>query len=139
MFRNVILAALAVSSVVAHSNMFSPKPRENKDSEYTDSGQNACGFEGTDIPQENNFKRGDKVPVNCECLRFSRARHAIGIDAFCHTGWWNNHDGGFIKMALIKDMKDNVSAKDQELFLRNENSPYSSPCKSPSSINHVAV
>lgn len=100
MFRNVILAALAISSVVAHSNMFSPKPREDKDSEYTSSDQNACGFGGTDIPQENTFKRGDKVPVNW---------------------WWNNHDGGFIKMALIKDMKDNVSAKDQELFLRNEN------------------
>jgi hypothetical protein len=38
-------------------------------------------------------------------------------------GWWNNHDGGFIKMALIKKMEDNVDAKEQQYFLRNENSP----------------
>ena len=42
---------------------------------------------------------------------------------FCRLlGWWNNHDGGFVKMALIKTMEDNVSAKDQQYFLRNENS-----------------
>jgi len=50
----------------------------------------------------------------------------IRVDPFfCLLGWWNNHDGGFIKMALIKTMEDNVSAKDQQYFLRNENSEYS--------------
>jgi hypothetical protein len=101
MFKNVILAALlAASSVVAHSNMFYPTPRRNQDSEYVNSNQNACGFDGTDIPSENQFERGQKVPVKW---------------------WWNNHDGGFVKMALIKTMEDNVSAKDQQYFLRNEN------------------
>jgi hypothetical protein len=101
MFKNVILAALlAASSVVAHSNMFYPTPRRNQDSEYVSSDQNACGFDGTDIPSENQFERGQKVPVKW---------------------WWNNHDGGFVKMALIKTMEDNVSAKDQQYFLRNEN------------------
>lgn len=101
MFKNVFVAALlAASSVVAHSNMFFPTPRENRDSEYTSLDQNACGFGGTNIPDENNFQRGQKVPVKW---------------------WWNNHDGGFIKMALIKTMEDNVPAKDQAYFLRNEN------------------
>jgi hypothetical protein len=101
MFKNVIVAAvLAASSVLAHSNMFEPTPRKNQDSAYLSLNENACGFEGTDIPSENNFQRGQKVPVKW---------------------WWNNHDGGFIKMALIKTMVDNVSAKDQKYFLNNEN------------------
>jgi len=101
MFKNVIVAALlAASSVIAHSNMFQPTPRQNQDSAYTSSDQNACGFEGTDIPDENNFQRGQKVPVGW---------------------WWNNHFGGFIKMALIKVMEDVVPAKDQQYFLHNEN------------------
>jgi len=101
LYKNFIAAAfLAASSVVAHSHMFQPVPRKTSDSEYVSSDQNACGFEGTDIPAENVFKRGQKVPVKW---------------------WWNNHDGGFIKMALIKTMEDNVPAKDQQYFLRNEN------------------
>jgi hypothetical protein len=100
MFKLVLAAFLAASSVVAHSNMFSPTPRQNRDSAYESSDQNACGFDGTDIPEENNFQRGQKVPVKW---------------------WWNNHDGGFIKMALIKDMKDFVDKNDQELFTRNMN------------------
>jgi len=101
MFKNVILAALlTASSVVAHSHMFEPTPRVRQDSQYTSSDENACGFDGTDIPDENKFQRGQKVPVKW---------------------WWNNHDGGFIKMALIKTMEDNVPAKDQQYFLRNEN------------------
>jgi hypothetical protein len=101
MFKNVIVAALlAASSVVAHSNMHQPTPRKEQDSAYLSTNDNACGFEGTDIPDENNFQRGQKVPVQW---------------------WWNNHDGGFIKMALIKTMEDNVPAKDQQYFLRNEN------------------
>jgi hypothetical protein len=101
MFKNVFVAALlAASSVVAHSNMFSPIPRKNEDSAYTSSNENACGNEGTDIPDENHFQRGQKVPVKW---------------------WWNNHDGGFIKMALVKKIQDNVDAKEQEYFLHNEN------------------
>lgn len=69
MFKNVILAALlAASSVVAHSHMFQPTPRVKQDSAYTSSNENACGFDGTDIPDENVFQRGQKVPVKCECL-----------------------------------------------------------------------
>jgi hypothetical protein len=101
MFKNIFLPLLlAASSVVAHSNMYKPTPRRDQDSAYTSSNENACGFGGTDIPDENVFQRGQKVPVKW---------------------WWNNHDGGFIKMALIKTMVDNVSAKDQQYFLRNEN------------------
>lgn len=101
MFKNVILAALlAASSAVAHSNLFFPTPRNNVDSAYQSSDENACGFDGTDIPDENNFQRGQQVPVQW---------------------WWNNHDGGFVKMALIKTMEDNVPASDQQYFLRNEN------------------
>jgi len=101
MFKNAIVAALlAASSVIAHSNMFLPKPRQNQDSAYTSSDQNACGFDGTDVPDENNFQRGQQVPV---------------------AWWWNNHFGGFVKMALIKTMEDFVPTQDQQLFLRNEN------------------
>ena len=81
MFRNVIVAALlAASSVVAHSNMFFPTPRQNTDSAYQSSDENACGFEGTDIPDENNFQRGQKVPVNCEYRTVPPA--TMGIDPF---------------------------------------------------------
>lgn len=74
MFKNVILAALlAASSVVAHSNMFYPTPRRNQDSEYVNSNQNACGFDGTDIPSENQFERGQKVPVKCQSPIRSRS------------------------------------------------------------------
>ena len=121
MFRNVIVAALlAASSVIAHSNMFFPIPRQNKDSAYQSTDENACGYDGTDIPAENNFQRGQKVPVGCECLQSTRS--SISVHTFLCLGWWNNHDGGFIKMALIKTMEDNVPASDQQYFLRNENS-----------------
>jgi hypothetical protein len=82
MFKNVIVAVLlAASSVVAHSNMFEPTPRKNQDSEYTSSDQNACAFGGTDIPSENNFQRGQKVPVKCECL-YPLVFLASGADTF---------------------------------------------------------
>ena len=67
MFKNIIFAALlAASSVVAHSNMYKPTPRRDVDSAYQSSNENACGFDGTDIPDENNFQRGQKVPVECK-------------------------------------------------------------------------
>ena len=66
MFKNVIVAALlAASSVLAHSNMHMPTPRQETDSAYQSSDQNACGFEGTDVPDENVFQRGQQVPVQC--------------------------------------------------------------------------
>jgi len=101
MFKNVIVVAvLAAASAFAHSNMHQPTPRKEVDSAYLSTDDNACGFKGTDIPSENNFQRGQKVPVQW---------------------WWNNHDGGFIKMALIKTMEDNVNQTDQQYFMRNEN------------------
>lgn len=65
MFKNIFLPILLAVSVVAHSNMYQPTPRKDQDSEYTNSNDNACGFGGTDIPEENNFQRGQKVPVKC--------------------------------------------------------------------------
>lgn len=122
MFKNVIVAALlAASSVIAHSNMHVPTPRKESDSAYLSSDENACGFEGTDVPDENNFQRGQKVPVQCTS---SFLCSFLGFPLiFVFLGWWNNHFGGFIKMALIKTMEDNVPANDQQYFLRNENSP----------------
>jgi hypothetical protein len=37
-------------------------------------------------------------------------------------GWWNNHSGGFIKMALIKTKAGNIGAKDKAALLDNPNS-----------------
>lgn len=69
MFKNLFVAALlAASSVIAHSNLHLPTPRREQDSAYLSLNDNACGFGGTDIPQENNFQRGQKVPVQCESL-----------------------------------------------------------------------
>lgn len=46
------------------------------------------------------------------------------------TGWWNNHSGGFIKMALIEGVPGNVGREGKAALLANENSkfllPYSS-------------
>ena len=106
MFRNVIVAALlATSSDITHSIMFQPTLRKNQDSAYTSTDENACGYDGTDIPPENNFQLLQLVFIY-----------------FWRLGWWNNHDGGFIKMALIKTTEDDVPAKEQQYFLRNENS-----------------
>ena len=38
------------------------------------------------------------------------------------TGWWNNHSGGFIKMALIKSSAGNVGATGKAALLSNDNS-----------------
>ena len=37
-------------------------------------------------------------------------------------GWWNNHFGGFIKMALIKGEIGNVDANGKAALLSNDNS-----------------
>ena len=37
-------------------------------------------------------------------------------------GWWNNHSGGFIKMALIQSNVGNVGATGKAALLSNENS-----------------
>lgn len=79
MFKNVIVAALlAASSVIAHSNMHVPTPRKESDSAYLSSDENACGFEGTDVPDENNFQRGQKVPV--QCASFLCSFFGISVD-----------------------------------------------------------
>ena len=37
-------------------------------------------------------------------------------------GWWNNHSGGFIKMALIQSNAGNVGATGKAALLSNDNS-----------------
>ena len=37
-------------------------------------------------------------------------------------GWWNNHSGGFIKMALIQGIPGNVGAGGKKALLSNQNS-----------------
>ena len=37
-------------------------------------------------------------------------------------GWWNNHSGGFIKMALIKSSAGNIGAAGKAALLSNDNS-----------------
>ena len=90
----------AASAVLAHSHMSFPTPRFRQDFAYVSSEQNACGFEATDIPAENNFQRGQQVPVKW---------------------WWNNHDGGFIKISLIKTMAAVVNGASEEALLHRVN------------------
>ena len=66
-FRRAILAvALAASSAMAHSNMFSPIPRKDVSSAFVSRDNNACEDTGTVIPDANNFQRGQTIPLKCE-------------------------------------------------------------------------
>lgn len=100
MFSSLLAATLLATSALAHSNMFVPTPRQNQDSAFTDINQNGCDNENTNIPGENNFQRGQKLPVKW---------------------WWNNHSGGFIKMALIQSVTGNVGTEGKTALLANEN------------------
>jgi len=80
--------------------MFVPTPRQNRDSAYVDINQNGCDNENTNIPGESSFQRGQRIPVKW---------------------WWNNHSGGFIKMALIQSVTANVGPQGKAALLANEN------------------
>jgi len=62
----ILAAILAASSAVAHSNMFSPIPRFDGSYAFESRDVNACESESTDIPEANNFQRGQSIPVKCE-------------------------------------------------------------------------
>ena len=66
--RVILAAALAASSAMAHSNMIAPKPRDNVDNAF-ERDDNACENTVTEIPPENNFQRGQTIPVKCKALR----------------------------------------------------------------------
>jgi hypothetical protein len=99
-FSKLAFVVAAASSALAHSNMFQPTPRLNQDFAYVSRDQNACGYDGTFIPEENNFQRGQQVPLKW---------------------WWNNHDGGFIKISLIKTMANFVEAGSEDALLHRVN------------------
>jgi len=100
MFGGLFTVIVLASSTLAHSNMFSPVPRENKSSAFLNANQNGCENTKTNIPGQNTFARGQEVPLEW---------------------WWNNHLGGFIKMALIKTKAGNVGEKSKAALLANEN------------------
>jgi hypothetical protein len=121
MFSSLLAATLLATSALAHSNMFVPTPRQNQDSAFTDINQNGCDNENTNIPGENNFQRGQKLPVKCKYF-LDRCQSRINMDG--STGWWNNHSGGFIKMALIQSVTGNVGTEGKTALLANENSEF---------------
>jgi len=98
--RAILAAALAASAAMAHSNMFSPRPRRDVSNAFVSRDNNACEDTVTDIPPENNFQRGQAIPVKW---------------------WWNNHDGGFIKMALLQGVAPVFDRGGQQAFLAREN------------------
>jgi len=100
MLLSLFAAALLSTSALAHSNMLEPAPRKNQDSAFMDINQNGCENENTDIPPKNNFQRGQKIPLQW---------------------WWNNHSGGFIKMALIEKVTGFVGPEGKAALLANEN------------------
>jgi len=100
MLGKLFTVVVVASTALAHSNMFSPAPRENRSNAFLNVNANGCEDTKTDIPAQNHFARGQKVPLEW---------------------WWNNHSGGFIKMALIKSNAGNVDAGGKAALLRNEN------------------
>jgi hypothetical protein len=46
----------------------------------------------------------------------------LGMNTELRIGWWNNHDGGFIKMAIIGGVKPGIGRDGQEAFLSRDNS-----------------
>lgn len=100
MLGKLFTVAVVASTAFAHSNMFNPTPREDRSNAFLDINANACENTKTDIPAKNEFARGQKVPLEW---------------------WWNNHLGGFIKMALIKENVGNVGAQGKAALLANDN------------------
>jgi len=98
--RAILIAALTASSAMAHSNMFSPIPRKNVNSAFVSRDNNACEDTSTVIPDANNFQRGQTIPLKW---------------------WWNNHDGGFIKMAIIGGVNPGIGRDGQTAFLSRDN------------------
>ncbi|KAJ6535279.1 hypothetical protein DFH09DRAFT_1404717 [Mycena vulgaris] len=96
MLRLSALCAM-LSSVVAHTHMFFPEPRNRQDYAFSNSGDNACENDRTDLTEQAVFFRGQ---------------------SFEPKWWWNNHDGGFIKFALTGGHPAKVDNKD---MLANEN------------------
>lgn len=96
--RSAVLMTTLAFSALAHSNLHFPTPRANINRSYDYKFvQNACQNEDTSIPPENVFSRGDDITA---------------------TWFWNNHDGGFVKLAMILGTDPVV---DNSYFLRNEN------------------
>jgi hypothetical protein len=57
MLRLAVFCGL-LSSVVAHTHMFFPEPRNRQDYQFTVKGANACENERTDLTDKNTFFRG---------------------------------------------------------------------------------
>ncbi|KAJ6529935.1 hypothetical protein DFH09DRAFT_1184922 [Mycena vulgaris] len=96
LFRLLVLCGL-LSSVVAHTHMFFPKPRNEKDYVFSKKGANACENTRTDVTDTTAFSRGQ---------------------SFEPKWFWNNHLGGFIKFALAEGHPAKV---DNAVLLKNEN------------------
>ena len=62
-FFTVVVMA---STAFAHSNMLAPAPRENRSNAFVNINNNGCENTKTDVPGQNNFARGQKVPLECE-------------------------------------------------------------------------
>ena len=116
--RAILAAALAASSAMAHSNMFFPVPRKDASNAFVNRDNNACESTSTDIPAQNTFQRGQTIPLKCKSTR------QFTIDKILDfaLGWWNNHEGGFIKMAILQGVSPAFDRKGQEAFLARENS-----------------
>jgi len=80
MLGKLFTVAVMASTAFAHSNMFTPTPREDRSNAFLDVNANGCESTKTGIPDQNNFARGQKVPLGCKLgilyiRTFSDERH----------------------------------------------------------------
>ena len=66
MLSKFFTVVVVASTALAHSNMFTPAPRENRSNAFVDINNNGCENTNTDVPGQNNFARGQTVPLECE-------------------------------------------------------------------------
>ena len=66
MLGKLFTVAIVASTAFAHSNMFSPIPREDRSNAFLDVNANGCEDTKTNIPDQNSFARGQQVPLECK-------------------------------------------------------------------------
>ncbi len=66
MFGKLFTVVVVASTAFAHSNMFSPIPRQDRSNAFLNVNANGCENTKTDVPPQNSFARGQKVPLECK-------------------------------------------------------------------------